>query len=255
MEMIATSVDNLHKLRELEFQETVKFFPESSATLSLLEIGSGTGYQLNLLKKKFGRVIGIDIPNSNYAEKRVENVVSYDGTNIPFPDDSFDVIFSSNTMEHVIDLDSLEEEMKRVLKPGGICIHIVPSHAWKFWNTLLHYFTLPTHVLSYFTRKKPAQMNSNTGTLRKSKSSIFTLIGNVLFSPLHGERGNRFTEIFYFHPKWWKNHFQKNKWILKSITATGIFYTGHYLSKNADRKKRAKNLGSACYTFVLENPN
>jgi Methyltransferase domain len=45
---------------------------------------------------------------------------------MPFPDDSFDVLLTSDVMEHVRDIDAAHAEIARVLKPGGQYIFTVP---------------------------------------------------------------------------------------------------------------------------------
>ena len=46
-----------------------------------------------------------------------ENIdVYYDGVNLPFDDESFDCIFSSEVFEHVLLLDEVLSEMNGVLK-------------------------------------------------------------------------------------------------------------------------------------------
>jgi len=45
---------------------------------------------------------------------------------IPYDDESFDFIFSSSTLEHVQDLKSAFAEMARVLRKGGVAIHVFP---------------------------------------------------------------------------------------------------------------------------------
>ena len=40
-------------------------------------------------------------------------------------------MFSSNTLEHVKQLDILLKEMRRVLKPRGTMVHILPTSAWR----------------------------------------------------------------------------------------------------------------------------
>ena len=49
---------------------------------------------------------------------------------LPFEDRSCDVVFSVTVLEHVMDYDTALAEIARVLKPGGISVHIFPSR-WK----------------------------------------------------------------------------------------------------------------------------
>ncbi|NLE43629.1 MAG: class I SAM-dependent methyltransferase [Chloroflexi bacterium] len=46
---------------------------------------------------------------------------------LPFPDESFDVVYSRHTLEHVVDLRRALSEIQRVLKPGGRFIFCVPA--------------------------------------------------------------------------------------------------------------------------------
>lgn len=47
---------------------------------------------------------------------------------MPFPDETFDFVFSINSLDHVDDLDETISEIKRVLKIGGICSIIVDAN-------------------------------------------------------------------------------------------------------------------------------
>jgi ubiquinone/menaquinone biosynthesis C-methylase UbiE len=75
----------------------------------------------------------------------------YDGKNIPFPNESLDVIFSSNVLEHVQDLKSLQAAIRRVLKPSGYCIDLMPSATWRFWTILAHYIELTQKLFDILT--------------------------------------------------------------------------------------------------------
>ncbi len=48
------------------------------------------------------------------------------GAPLPVPDDSFDAVLSLNTLEHVYELDFALMQLRRVLKPGGRLILVVP---------------------------------------------------------------------------------------------------------------------------------
>ena len=46
---------------------------------------------------------------------------------LPFEDNRFDYVISSQVLEHVMDYDATFGEIRRVLKPGGISLHTFPS--------------------------------------------------------------------------------------------------------------------------------
>lgn len=52
--------------------------------------------------------------------------VTIDVTDIPYPDETFDILFCSHVLEHVPDDRQAMREMYRVLKPGGWAITLVP---------------------------------------------------------------------------------------------------------------------------------
>jgi ubiquinone/menaquinone biosynthesis C-methylase UbiE len=94
-----------------------------------LEIGAGTGYfSLNLLQGGLIReAVCTDISQgmldelSRSAEKLGLNVTTArcEAQELPFPDDSFDLVFGHAVLHHLPDLDAAFREFRRVLKPGG----------------------------------------------------------------------------------------------------------------------------------------
>ena len=65
----------------------------------------------------------IDIAGSDYENGGYFPVQIYDGSTIPYPDSTFDFVFSCNVLEHVAQRDKLLAEIRRVLKPGGLFVH------------------------------------------------------------------------------------------------------------------------------------
>ena len=53
-------------------------------------------------------------------------MVKMDVTDIPYPDASFDIIYCSHVLEHVVDDRRAMREFYRVLKPGGWAVILVP---------------------------------------------------------------------------------------------------------------------------------
>lgn len=63
--------------------------------------------------------IGCDIEVSGHSHINENIDVYYDGKHLPFENDSFDCIFSSEVFEHIFNLEDILNELKRVLKSGG----------------------------------------------------------------------------------------------------------------------------------------
>ncbi len=100
--------------------------------MKILDAGCGTG----LLTKKmeaFGDVLGIDISPEALKFTKVRKVKTRKASvdNLPFPDNSFEVIISADVLYHqmVNDQKALEEFL-RVLKPEGILILKLPTYNW-----------------------------------------------------------------------------------------------------------------------------
>jgi SAM-dependent methyltransferase len=54
-----------------------------------------------------------------------------DLTALSFPDDSFDLVITSDVMEHIYDIGAAFSEITRVLKPGGVHVFTIPND-WPF---------------------------------------------------------------------------------------------------------------------------
>jgi ubiquinone/menaquinone biosynthesis C-methylase UbiE len=94
-----------------------------------LEIGAGTGYfTLNLLRAGVVReAVASDISQgmldrlAESAEKLALSVETRraDASELPFPDDHFDLVLGHAVLHHLPDLDAAFTEFRRVLRPGG----------------------------------------------------------------------------------------------------------------------------------------
>jgi ubiquinone/menaquinone biosynthesis C-methylase UbiE len=92
--------------------------------ISLLDIGCGTGFIIDIAKKYFDRVVGVDITREmlNRVDVSSGNVELYlgDVSKLPFTDASFDVCTAYGFLHHLPDLHSSFSEVFRCLKPGGL---------------------------------------------------------------------------------------------------------------------------------------
>lgn len=247
------NIEFLHVIREFEYAQIVSRLPRG---VRILEIGGGTGYQAKRLAQDGYQVSSIDVPNSNYADQLEFPVQPYNGRNIPFPDQTFDVVFSSNVLEHVLDLDQLQAEMRRVLRPGGYCLHLMPTGAWRFWTNLAHYTELIQRLAGLTPRLIPR------GVSRKALSDALSVLGLMAHTarhyaivPRHGEKGTALSEIYTFSAHHWLRHFVSQNFAIQEASPTGLFYTGHMVLGNrlalSTRQKLAKLIGSACVIYVV----
>ena len=128
------NVKFLEQIRRAEI-EFIKTQLDSSIK-TVLEIGGGSGFQAKELSKLGFKVVSVDIKPAEIQHYLVEK---FDGETLPFPDRSFDLVFSSNTLEHVENLPILLGEIKRVLGEGAISIHTMPTGSWAFWTFWAHF--------------------------------------------------------------------------------------------------------------------
>ena len=54
-------------------------------------------------------------------------LVTYDGRRVPLPDASVNVVTSRNVFEHILHVDSMLDELDRVLAPGGVFVLVGPN--------------------------------------------------------------------------------------------------------------------------------
>ena len=90
----------------------------------LLDFGCGSKpYQALFSVSEY---VGTDLEVSGDDHRHEAIDVYYDGRTLPFTDESFDSIFSSEVFEHVFNLSQILDELHRVLKPGGHMLLTVP---------------------------------------------------------------------------------------------------------------------------------
>ncbi|MGH7368436.1 MAG: class I SAM-dependent methyltransferase [Candidatus Rokuibacteriota bacterium] len=109
----------------------------------VLDLGYGDGRSLDVFRRRDPTVdwAGIDINDSPAARKRTNGDGSfsvYDGVEIPFAPESFDMIYSKHVLEHVRRPLELPRNVRRALKPDGYYAGSVsqlePYHGYSFWN-------------------------------------------------------------------------------------------------------------------------
>ncbi len=144
------AAEDLHRLAES--------LPTDIRGSKLLEIGSGYGMLVAVAVKEFGiDAFGVE-PSQQFQGSFECSVMLLEelgcggerihramGEALPFQDDSFDVVYSSNVLEHVRDPARVIAEAIRVVRPGGYVCFVVPNYGswWEGHYGLLWFPGMP----------------------------------------------------------------------------------------------------------------
>src|SRR5688572_30550100 len=94
----------------------------------LLDFGCGSKPYESLFTG-VSEYIGLDYEGEGHSHRDEQVDVFYDGKHIPFPDQTFDSVFSSEVIEHIFNSEVILPELNRVMK-GGARILITCPFAW-----------------------------------------------------------------------------------------------------------------------------
>jgi SAM-dependent methyltransferase len=106
------------------FEDMVRKFKNIMPPKRILDIGCAKGFLVSALRMVGYNAMGIDI--SEYAVEQANDYVKpflktaeLGKENLPYDNNSFDVIICMGTLEYIPDQDFAVSEINRILKPGG----------------------------------------------------------------------------------------------------------------------------------------
>lgn len=247
----------LEKIRIKELDNTLPLMPGKGR---LLELGAGVGWQAKRLEQAGYDVDALELEGDREAQA-LYPIVYYDGVTIPFEDNRFDIIFSSNVLEHIPHLETYQEEMRRVLKPDGIAVHLLPSGSWRLWSTLTHYMFAVKYVAQMVLRKLKLMPAKSTEAYmddidnRVSQMSKLDLLKKFLIPSRRGERGNVWSETYYFSRFFWNPWFKQHGWEVQRYSNNKLFYTSYAVFDSllpvSVRGVLSKLMGASCHVYIL----
>jgi SAM-dependent methyltransferase len=180
----------------------------------------------------------------------------YDGRIIPFPDKSFDVVFSSNVLEHIPHVLAFQQEIRRVSRPGGRIVHVMPTATWRLWTIVSHY---PWVLKTLVTLRGKASGTPNLCALseRIAKKTLGQKLRAAFIPAPHGANANCLVELYRFSRFRWLKLFREAGFPDVHCYPNRLFYAGHrvlgsFLPIGA-RQILSRVFGSACLIYVMEN--
>ena len=171
---------------EKRVQQLIKMSKKSPDQLNFLDIGASSGYMVEAALAAGLSATGIEpgIDGIAEAEKRGISLIRSTAEQLPFEDNSFDIIQSHHVFEHVAFPLKAASEAYRVLKPGGVILIEVPNQFRNirfFRDQLLGRVSVrernvrSIHHLSFFSMSTMATLLKKSGFNMVKVSSAYAI--------------------------------------------------------------------------------
>lgn len=131
-------IKHLNKFLTSAITEFVNF------DFKVCDVGCGEQPLRRKVEIRGANYLGVDVTQN--SKNSVNSLVSI--INLPFCQDSFDVVFCTEVLEHVSKVDQAINELSRIVKPGGIIILTIPfiyplhEEPWDFYRLTPHQLKL-----------------------------------------------------------------------------------------------------------------
>ena len=213
-------IEILHRIRKRDIEILFGDCEECKYEAGI-EIGAGDGCQSQLLNKYIKQ-----FTCTEYEEQVFEKINRLEGVNYlrldvaeiesHFSPQYFDLIFSSNVLEHVIDVRTALRGMRKVLKDDGVMIHVMPNRMWKFVQMILW---IPCKSIANLRKRS----YTDEGHLEMQAQNRLRGIGmlkkllNNLNPKTHGINQSNYKEYIEFGKGPWTEKITKAGFQVKSI--------------------------------------
>lgn len=190
-EMLSKKYNKFNAYQQARFETVVNWLGNISGK-KVADLGCGDGALTYLLAKTGAEVTGVDneqegldFAESKFKEHKANaSFVLGDVRKTNLPDNAFDIVVSSDVIEHIERPEELVAEAARILKPGGVFVCTTPYRVTEHPG--------PYHVKEFF----PGEL-VDMGTPHFSKSEV-------------RETHNALWSTLYNHP--WKHFKRRQIW-------------------------------------------
>jgi len=203
-------------LREYEIGKILGEFPKEYFDKAL-ELGCGSGKDSKYIARYCKKLIALEYNESRLTECNDEKTtfVIGDAQDLSqFGDNEMSLIFSSNLIEHLPNINKCLAECKRVVRKDGLVIHTVPNRTWKIFHLLLYYpFGIKVVLWRLFSKNKSMVLSELLGEETNIDSSLRpvnnSLISNLL-PKTHGISKSHIREFMVWAEKRWITQFERS---------------------------------------------
>ncbi len=208
MKLTADWTASLHDFRSRELEGVFGACPPQSFRCAL-ELGAGDGFQSRHLATWCRRLVSTDLDGARLAEggAALRCVADAERVGESFAPGAFDLVWSSNLLEHLPDLPRALRGQLEVLAPGGLAVHVVPSRFWKLCHVLLHFPGRVVRALEWATGTRPPRRGAARNNPRTARRRRPFLLRQLLPEP-HGVSRSNAAEFLAFGRRRWEAAFR-----------------------------------------------
>lgn len=247
----------LQSIRRAELDEIREHFIPGS---QVLELGGKTGFQAAILASWGCKITSLDIDIPAATSKTYWPVRLFDGVHISAEDASFDMIYSSHMLYWVLHKPEFFVEMRRVLKPGGLGIHVMPTVAWRTLTSLTYYPFCLLRAGFVLRRKFSARTREGASATEQAapagrRDGLLRRACRLTVCPPLGPAPSAFHEWRQWRRSRMVSLFAAQGFETLTVIPLHLFYSGHFLFgarlSFSARRRLSMLLGSASCVFVI----
>ena len=235
----------------------------------VLELGAGDGFVSTILAEYTEQLICTDINPERLTMSDHGNITfkicDAEEVSEVFEDKEFDMIFSSNLLEHLPDYGRALRGIHQVLADEGISIHFMPNRYWKLVTILFH---IPNKVAiiidkilagRIFKRRpghkwfRPYKQKYGGDNIKIGRRKRFFLAKPFL-PRIHGASNNTIAEFISFGKKQWIRKFESAGF--KVLAVRRVAYNSGYGFGFDRLRKLMERLGlHTLYAYIVCKEN
>ena len=160
-------------------------------------------------------------------------------TSVPHPDIRRGLLFERP--RDVRDLPALQREIRRVLRPDGVIVHVLPTSAWRVWSAITYYVALAREVRAYLRnaiRRRSAAAASARARPENRPRLAWRWLA-YLAPRRHGEVGSWLSEIYLFSRRRWVREFSQAEFAVRDSSPRASSTPARASSEIGSRSRRA----------------
>jgi len=167
----------------------------------VLDVGCGTGLSLRALQfpGQNARLFGVDFSHTMAVQTRealgasVARLSLADARHLPFPDGTFDMVYSTRFIHQFADKKPVFDELRRVTKPDGL---VVVEFYERLFHSLRYWWSGPRASKDEFLSHFPSRAEVRHVVGKPFERVPLRLPGAKMLLPVIGAKGvQRLTEL------------------------------------------------------------